>query len=45
MEFEMVRDLGDQDLSKSWLPFIMYKRVSIKKYQTVLCFLNVENLG
>jgi hypothetical protein len=45
MEFEMVRDLGDQDLSKSWLPFIMYNRVSIKKYQTVLCFLNVENLG
>ena len=41
----MIRDLGDQDLSCDWLPFIMYNKNSKKRYETFLCFLNFDKLG
>jgi hypothetical protein len=41
----MIRDLGDQDLSCGWLPFIMYNKVFKKRYETFLCFLNIDILG
>jgi hypothetical protein len=39
----MVRDLGD--IASDWLPFILYNKAIVNRYETFLCMINVEKLN